>query len=169
VYTFLSSARQEDYQNIGLKKNVVVTIMKNKNTYLANWTTKGILPVIKGVGFKNWKKITEHCAKVQSANVDTVVTTDIHRLIRLAGTLHGKTGLKKIEFSASKIEDFDPFKSAVAFKNGSATIFVRSAPEFRLGDDTFGPYRNKEVELPIAAAMLLVCKGRAEVIDYNVQ
>jgi len=168
LYDFISSAKQEDYQNMGLKKNVIESIMKNKDTILRSWRERASILVIRRVGFKNWKKIAEYFARSQSANVDTVVTTDIHRLIRLAGTLHGKTGLKKVEFPTSKIEEFDPFKSAVAFKNGSATLFVHSAPEFRLGGETFGPYKNQTMELPLAAAILLICKNKAEVIEYNV-
>ena len=168
LYIFLSSAKQEDYRNIGLKKNVIEAIMANKDTILRDWREKGAIPVVKGVGFKNWKKLAECCARSQSANIDTVVTTDVHRLIRLVGTLHGKTGLKKVEFPISKIEDFDPFRSAVAFKSGSANVFVRSAPKFRLGEEIFGPYKNQKAELPTAAAMLLIRKNRAEVIDYNV-
>ncbi|NWG11881.1 DNA primase small subunit PriS [Candidatus Bathyarchaeota archaeon] len=168
VYNFISNAAREDYQNIGLKKNFVEAILANRNMILKNWREKGTLPLIKGVGVKNWSKIAEHCARVQSANVDTVVTTDIHRLIRLAGTLHGKTALKKMEFQPSEIEDFDPFKDAIAFKDGSTSVLVHSAPEFRLGDITFGPYKSEKVELPTAAALLLVCKNRAEVVSDGI-
>jgi DNA primase small subunit len=109
--------------------------------------------------------MAEFCAASSGASIDTVVTTDVHRLIRLAGSLHGKTGFKKVEFPTSEIESFDPFKSAVAFKGGSATVCVSNAPEFRLGEQTFGPYKNCKVELPVAAALLLVCKDRAEIVD----
>jgi DNA primase small subunit len=94
--------------------------------------------------------------------VDTVVTTDIHRLIRLPGTLHGKTGFRKVQISISSIDDFDPFKSATAFKGGTTSVLVSDAPEFRLGNEKFGPFRNQKVELPTAAALLLMCKKRAE-------
>jgi len=100
---------------------------------------------------------------MQSAKIDTVVTTDVHRLIRLTNTLHGKTGLKKIEISITDIERFDPFKSAIAFKEGTVKVLASDAPEFRLGDQTYGPYKNQQVELPTAAALLLLCKGRAEI------
>jgi hypothetical protein len=81
------------------------------------------------------------------------------------GTLHGKTGLKKTEFPIKNLDDFDPFREAVAFKDGAANVFVSSAPEFRLGGIMFGPFKNQTVELPTAAAVLLVCKGRAEVTE----
>jgi DNA primase small subunit len=165
VYDFVLNAKEEDFKSMGLKKNVIAAISKNKDTILKSWEDAGPWSLIKGVGFETWKKIAGFCAKSQSANVDTVVTTDIHRLIRLAGTVHGKTGLKKVEFPPSVIEDFDPFKSAVAFEKGTATVFVSDAPKFRLGDEVFGPYKEQRVELPTAAALLLVCKGRAEVVE----
>jgi DNA primase small subunit len=82
----------------------------------------------------------------------------------MAGTLHGKTGLKKIEFPVARLADFDPFKEAVAFKDGVVKVCVSDVPEFRLGGNVYGPYRRQVVELPTAAAVLLICKGRAEVV-----
>jgi len=165
MYNFILNARHEDYESIGLKKNVIEALIKNSDMILKGWEDVGPWSAVKGVGFETWRRIAEFCAKSESAKVDTVVTTDIHRLIRLAGTLHGKTGLKKIEFPLSDVECFDPFKNAVAFKKGTATVFVSGAPEFRLGNEIFGPYKNQKVELPTAAAVLLICKGRAEVVD----
>ena len=101
----------------------------------------------------------------QSSKIDTVVTTDIHRLIRMNGTLHGKTGLKKVEFPTKDLETFDPFTGAVAFKKGEARVLVSDAPEFKLGGKTLGPYKNQTVELPVAAAVMLICKRRAEVAN----
>ncbi len=103
--------------------------------------------------------------KKQAAKIDTVVTTDIHRLIRLNNTLHGKTGLKKTEAPIATIEEFDPLKSAIAFPNDNATIFVSEAPEFRIGNEQYGPYRNKKVELSMAAALFLLCKGAAKIAE----
>ncbi|MCK4434997.1 hypothetical protein KAU92_05850 [Candidatus Bathyarchaeota archaeon] len=165
VYDFILYAKEEDFKRVGLKKNVTGALLRSKDVILKSWEDAGPWSAVKGVGFETWKKIAGLCAKSQSAKVDTVVTTDIHRLIRLDGTLHGKTGLKKVEFSLSVIEDFDPFKSAVAFRKGTATVLVSDAPEFRLGDEVFGPYREQRVTLPTAAALLLICKGRAKVVE----
>jgi DNA primase small subunit len=165
IYDFILTANPEDYKSLGMRGNVVKAIMKNKEAILKMLNGADAYGNFKGVGFETLKKIAEFCAKSKAAQVDTVVTTDTHRLIRLANTLHGKTGLKKVEFPISKIEDFDPFESAVAFKKGTATVLVSSAPKFKLGGEIFGPYKNQKVELPMAAAMLLVCKGRAEVVE----
>lgn len=165
MYDFVLHAKQEDNVSLGLKKNVIETILQNADVILKSWDSVGPYRAVKGVGFETWRRIVESCVESLSANVDTVVTTDIHRLIRLTGALHGKTGLRKVEFPISDIEIFDPFRSAVAFKKGAVTVFVFDAPKFRLGDETFGPYKDQMVELPTAAAVLLVCKGRAEAVE----
>ncbi|MGA2309140.1 MAG: DNA primase small subunit PriS [Candidatus Bathyarchaeia archaeon] len=165
IHEFVAEAKAEDYRDIGLKGNVAETMVKNRTAVLRNLNESKPWEAVKGVGPETWKKIVEHFVISQSASVDTVVTTDTHRLIRLGSTLHGKTGLKKTEFPVPTIESFDPFKSAIAFKKGTATVLVSNAPEFRLGDQTFGPYTNQKIELPTAAAVLLICRKRAEVID----
>ncbi|PIU60001.1 hypothetical protein COS86_01265 [Candidatus Bathyarchaeota archaeon CG07_land_8_20_14_0_80_47_9] len=169
MHNFILNARPDDYKNIGLERPSATSIMKaitnNKDAILKSLSGSQPWRTIKGIGPETWKRIIEHSAKQQTANVDTVVTTDIHRLIRLTGSLHGKTGLKKVEFPAVAIDSFDPFKSAIAFKAGTTTVSVSNAPEFRLGDETFGPYQNQKADLPTAAAMLLICKKRAEVAE----
>jgi DNA primase small subunit len=167
MYNIVLTAKMEDYQRMGLNRNTVETIMKNSDAISKNLNESRPL-MLKGVGPETYRKLVEYSKKSQSAKVDTVVTTDIHRLIRLPGTLHGKTGLKKVEFPIAALDDFDPFKSATAFRGGSATVLVSKAPEFRLGDEAFGPYRNERVELPTVAALLLVCKRRAEVVAQDV-
>lgn len=165
VKDVILDTNEQDLVDIGVGRNVAKALLSNKDVISKRLLNEGTLLRVKGVGFESWKKIAEQSIKMQSAKVDTVVTTDIHRLIRLANTLHGKTGFKKVEFPISVIDDFDPFKSAVAFKKGFAVIYVSDAPEFRLGDEMLGPYKNQKVELPTAAAVLLICKGRAEVVE----
>jgi DNA primase small subunit len=163
MQNFLLKATKEDLRNIGIKGNYDA-VLQNKEAIMKRCLEEGRWDSVKGISAKTWTKIAEHVKNLQSAKIDTVVTTDIHRLIRLAGTLHGKTGLRKVEFPVENLEDFDPFKEAVAFKEGEVKVFVFDAPEFRLGESVFGPYRGQTVELPTAAAVLLICKSRAEVV-----
>ncbi len=164
TYEFLLTATPEELEKIGLKKTLVNTIIKHKKELLESWKEAGPWGIVKGIGIEGWKKIAEHGVTRQSTKIDTVVTTDIHRLIRLSNTLHGKTGLKKIEVPITEIEDFDPFKDAVVFREGTVTVLVSDAPKFRLGDGIYGPYKEEKVELPTAAALLLLCKRAAKVI-----
>jgi DNA primase small subunit len=164
TYRMILDASVENYQNIGLKRNTAELIVKNKDAILKSINDFKPWGAIRGLGPETYRRLVDFSKKSQSARVDTVVTTDIHRLIRLPGTLHGKTGFKKVEFPIRSLEEFDPFESAIAFKGGAVSVLVSDAPEFRVGNQEFGPFRNEKVDLPIAAALLLICKKRAEVI-----
>ena len=162
---FLFNATKEDLKAVGLKNKA---LLDSKDTIIKRAINEGRWESINGVSIQTWLKLAEHIREMQSSKIDTVVTTDIHRLIRMNGTLHGKTGLKKVEFPAKNLQDFDPFTGAVAFKKGTAKVLVFDSPEFRLSGETLGPYKNQIVELPVAAAVMLICKRRAEVAS-NVQ
>jgi DNA primase small subunit len=162
TYEYLLTANSEELARIGLKKSAVSAIVKQKEKILENWSEKGLGLMLKGIGEEGLEKIVQHGVEKQSVKIDTVVTTDIHRLIRLANTLHGKTGLKKTNVSITGIEQFDPLKNAIVFEKGALTVFVFEAPQFRLGSETYGPYKNDRVELPTAAALLLLCKDAAK-------
>ena len=162
IKKFILNADQDDLRNAGVKNYTAV--LQNKEAIITRCVEKGRWGSVKGVGVATWLKIADCVKNLESASIDTVVTTDTHRLIRMAGTLHGKTGLKKIEFPVARLADFDPFKEAVAFKEGEVKVSVSDVPEFRLGGSVFGPYKHQEVTLPTAAALLLICKGRAEVV-----
>jgi len=165
TYEFLKAANREELEEIGLSKKAVNSIIQSKETILEDWREKReALAKMRYVGGEGWRKIFQHGVEKQAIKIDTVVTTDIHRLIRMNSTLHGKTGLKKVEVPVTEIESFDPLRSAIAFKEGTLAIYVAEAPLFRLGEETYGPYKRERVELPSAAAMLLLCKGAAEVI-----
>jgi DNA primase small subunit len=161
---FIANAGEKDFLDAGLERRFIGAVTRNRSVILKNLQNTGAFGYVKGVGSQTWAKVVKHVVKLRAANIDTVVTTDTHRLIRLSDTLNGKTGFKKVEFPVSAIDSFDPFKMAVAFKEGFVDVEVYDAPKFRLGEETFGPYKNQRVELPTAAALLLICRNRAEVI-----
>jgi len=160
MQNFLLNATKEDLKKAGLRN---FSILKNKEVAVTRGIVEGRWESINEVSSQTWLKLAEYVKDLQSAKIDTVVTTDVHRLIRMNGTLHGKTGLKKVEFPAEKLQDFDPFTGAVAFKKGKVKVLVSDVPEFKLGGETLGPFKNEAKELPVAAAVMLICKGRAKV------
>lgn len=165
TYEFLLRASASDLKRLGLRKSAVEAILSQRDYILENWGRRNPWALLKGVGGKIWMKIAEHGAKLQASQIDTVVTTDIHRLIRLNGSLHGKTGFRKIEVPQNGIEGFDPLKEAIAFRKGTITVAISEAPELRVGEEIYGPFKECKVELPTAVAVLLLCKGAAEVAE----
>ena len=165
TYDFLLTATKEDLVKIGLKSIHVNSLINHQEAILESWNEKGPWGVIKNISLDTWRQIAQYGVEKQSVNIDTVVTPDVNRLIRLLNSLHGKTGLKKVEFPAADIEDFDPLKNAVAFKSGEVTVHVSTAPQFRVKDEIYGPFEKQKVELPTAAALMLLCKGIAKVVQ----
>jgi len=119
----------------------------------------------KDIGLKSWQEIAEKAAELYGGEIDRPVTHDIHRVIRLIGSLNGKTGFLVNQLTRDELDDFDPFQDAITFNDGQMKVkFLYKSPEvprFRIGDETYGPYHGESVELPTAAATFVLCKGVA--------
>jgi len=98
-----------------------------------------------------------------TARIDVVVTTDVHRLIRLGNTLNGKTGLLAKAISYDALLSLDPLRDDVALLDEGFRVYVRHSPGFSLAGNNFGPYRRQVARLPAYAAAYLILKGLAEV------
>ena len=95
---------------------------------------------------------------------DAPVTTDIHRLIRLPGSLHGGTGFRVVPLSRDAIDGFDPFRDAVAFPLDGDRTAVKYLEEVRYsfpGNGVTGHPEGTD-ELPLPVALFLVLRGEAE-------
>lgn len=133
-------------------------LITHRETILQNLENGSRMNTPKGVGKKTWEALIEAIITNETSSVDSVVTTDIHRLTRLIGTLHGKTGLIVLGVSIDRLEDFHPLRDAIAFRKGSIKVNVQDVDRFKVGESEYGPFKNSVVELPTAAAILLLCK-----------
>ncbi|MFO8051905.1 MAG: DNA primase catalytic subunit PriS [Thermoplasmatota archaeon] len=68
-----------------------------------------------------------------AGETDEPVTTDIKRLIRCPGSLHGKTGLKVIEVPLDEVDDFEPLRDAVALPDDPVKLHVTKPVHQYLG------------------------------------
>jgi len=161
---FMSTADQSELSQIGLSKATIREIMEKRGN-LATHPEKIDWRFVPRIGEKTWERIAQRAARLESSQVDTVVTTDIHRLVRLAGSLHGKTALKVQILSIDELEDFDPRSDSIVFQEGEVTLHVEQVERFRLGKRDYGPFRDETVVLPDATAMYLLCQGRAHIGD----
>ena len=108
------------------------------------------------------QKLVSEAISSQRAMVDSSVTTDIHRVFRLSGTLHGNTGMmmKRIESSGS----FDPQEDPVVLSDRPVRVRVEFYPRFRMKHRDFGPFfKPEDVELPTYAAVSILTRGLGEV------
>ena len=152
----------------GLKRSQVLKICENRESIKKSLSSSNPnYRIVKGLGAKSWMSLTLEAVKRYGVKIDAPVTADIKRLIRMPGTIHGKTGLIVKEVDVESIESFDPFVDAVAFrgkKQKSIRIDVYT-PKFRILDEVYGPYKPGDVvEVPEGAAIFLVSKGRGTVL-----
>lgn len=94
---------------------------------------------------------------------DAPVTTDIHRLIRLPGSLHGGTGFRVVPLSREQIDRFDPFADAWAEVGPEASTPVEFLAPVRYPFPGGGLVRDAGAtdELPTPWALFLVLRGEA--------
>ncbi|HLY77354.1 MAG TPA: hypothetical protein VKT21_05670, partial [Thermoplasmata archaeon] len=103
-------------------------------------------------------------ARIQvQGETDAPVTTDIHRLIRLPGSLHGGTGFRVLPLTREELDRFEPFRDAIVAFEGSAPVELELLTEV---DYPTVPHavRGKEgetVTVPRATALFLTLRGEA--------
>ncbi|MFW9925131.1 MAG: DNA primase small subunit domain-containing protein [Candidatus Thorarchaeota archaeon] len=122
---------------------------------------------VKGVGAKYWQEIANKAALSYSAHIDIPVTTDVHRVIRLIGSLNGKTGFSVTGISRDELTEFDPFEESIVFGDEPFKVKIPKRtidiPKFRIRDTVYGPFNDTTEELPKAVAVFLLCKGIASI------
>ena len=107
------------------------------------------------------QKLVSEAVSSQRALVDASVTTDIHRVFRLAGTLHGNTGMPKMRISSA--DSFDPQVDAVVLSAEPVKVSVSFWPRFSIGGNTFGPFKSTTTTIPTYAAVSILTRGLGEV------
>ncbi|WP_456370775.1 DNA primase catalytic subunit PriS [Geoglobus sp.] len=100
------------------------------------------------------------CVDHLRIHVDPPVTADVKRLIRLPGSLHGKTSLRVTALTRDEVESFDPFEDAVAFGDERVRVRIKTGVRFRLMGEEFRLPKGKHV-LPEFAAVYLICRNVA--------
>ena len=79
---------------------------------------------------KRTQKLTNQIIAANAALIDESVTTDIHRVFRMPGTLHGNSGLLKMRIAS--LEKFDPQRDPVVLGGETVTVRIYYSPEFFL-------------------------------------
>lgn len=164
-YEILLDSSEQELVDLGFKKRHAQRIVKERDRIAADWYDKmrwGEFEDAFGLTEKGWVEIIQKAVakKALPAKIDTVVTTDIHRLIRLPETLNGKTGFRAMPLELEELDSFDAFTHPVAF-SGEAKVRVSEAPSFRLAGKALGPFKDETIVLPTEAAVLLTAKGMA--------
>lgn len=98
----------------------------------------------------------------RAALADEPVTTDIHRLIRMPGSLHGGSGLKVTQIRPGDLHAYDPLVDAVAFGEREVKIEVSKAVTVALMGSSY-PLAAGLQSVPEAVAVFVCCRGMGEI------
>jgi DNA primase small subunit len=103
-----------------------------------------------------------------STHIDEVVTMDVHRLIRMPNSLHGKTGLRVVRLTPSDLERGVEYviDKAIQFRKGSLTLrLIKKLPVRRvLGEDVVGD-EGSVIKVPTYIGIYLVMSNWGELVD----
>lgn len=128
----------------------------------AGWTRRITGYVDQSQGYDGTlQRLVSEAISSQRALVDSSVTTDVHRVFRLAGTLHGDTGMSKTKVTS--LGAFDPQEDPVVLSSKPVSVEVTFYPRFRIKRREFGPFKSTTAELPTFAAVQILTRGFGEV------
>lgn len=136
-------------------------VLRKNHTAMFERNTMAMLPSTKQEFLM--KIMTEDVAPSLAGEVDEPVTADIKRLIRLPGSVHGKSGLRVTPITRDELSDFDPLQMAVpdTYTDKPVKITMRKPAELDMLGQHFK--LEGETEVPEFAAMFLVGRKMADI------
>ncbi len=161
LYDYLSGVTEDQLKELKVNPKTIEAVTGGRSKVLSTLMEKHPSNVTPLIEPKSLQIIVDVAAKLQASEIDTVVTTDIHRLIRLPNTLHGKTGWQVQTVPYGGLPDYDPLSSAAIIRGDPVKLEFRDAPRMRVNDQWYGPYCGESAELPLEAALFYLCKKGA--------
>ncbi|HJK10819.1 MAG TPA: DNA primase catalytic subunit PriS [Methanocorpusculum sp.] len=97
-----------------------------------------------------------------AAQADEPVTTDIKRLIRHPGSLHGGSGMRVTPLEVDRLDAFDPLLDAVVFGERQVTVECSFPLTMPILGNSYSLSKGLNT-VPEALAVFLCCRGIAEI------
>lgn len=162
LFDFLTSATPEELAvagNISVRAAEKILQQKEK---IVEQVKKGFFPAVTATKHSAfWKSLLEFCVFELHLNVDRQTSVDVYKIVRVADTLHGSTGLLAKEVLPSELDDFDGLTNGVVFGDFPVEVTIAKTPRFWLKNAWWGPFENQTLKLPLFAAVFLVARGSA--------
>ncbi|MEA3203137.1 MAG: primase small subunit [Thermoplasmata archaeon] len=108
--------------------------------------------------------LAEDTIPMAKGETDEPVTADVKRLIRLPGSLHGKSGLKVVTLTRSSLDAFEPLRDAVAFPMDAVTITPRNDQEMTLAGERVAVKKGEPVPVPLAHAVFWLARQGGTIV-----
>lgn len=165
-----AAAAEQDLLAAGMERAVARKIARQIVTEgKGRWMRDGLaLDVFKGAESERFLDAVLALARIEvQGETDAPVTTDIHRLIRLPGSLHGGTGLRVVRIGYEALSEFDPLRMAVLPDPGGPGTWVEALQTVRypFGAGELSVTAGERARLAAPAALFLLLRGEATVVS----
>ncbi len=96
-----------------------------------------------------------------AGKADEPVTSDIKRLIRLPGSIHGGTSFRVVPLTRKQLETFNPLEDAIIFGDEPVRVLALRPQEVEIEGNIWRVSEGVG-QLPESVAMFMMCRGYAE-------
>jgi DNA primase small subunit len=103
---------------------------------------------------------------LSAGETDEPVTCDVKRLIRLPGSLHGKTGFQVVPIPLHGLDRFDPLRDAVVLPDTPVQVQVEGDVTASLKGEQFSLTPGVH-EVPLYLAVFLLGRRQASLLDQD--
>lgn len=110
------------------------------------------------------KALDQYSLPFARGETDEPVTADTKRLIRLPGSLHGKSGLKVVILRRDELPGFDPLRDALAFPLEPVKFMPRKDQEVTLGGQRVAVKGGVATEVPEAHAVFWCARQAGTIV-----
>ena len=113
-------------------------------------------------GYQSFQYKLNEMSNTIGVKIDPNVTTDIHRIFRLPGSLNSKSGLVKVH--CNDLDRFDPRVDAMFLADDPVKVIINCPIPITLFNKRLRPMTNEEIDIPTSLATYLVCKELATIV-----
>ena len=130
-----SMQRLEEY---GVKRSDAEKLLKDLSDERVQRIKAGNLDQSKTIRkfFLN-NALRKTAVSMSAGETDEPVTCDVKRLIRLPGSLHGKTGFKVKKLTLDTLSDFDPLVDTIVFSDEMVKVLLNKPFSISIKNDRF--------------------------------
>ena len=100
---------------------------------------------------------------MSAGETDEPVTCDVKRLIRIPGSLHGKTGLKVERIQLDELSDYNPLQKSVVLSEEKVRFDILNDYCIEMKNKNFDLKQGSQ-EIPIYLAVFLIGRGIGNII-----
>jgi len=109
------------------------------------------------------RALRQQAVQLSAGETDEPVTCDIKRLIRLPGSIHGKTGLRVTKINIDKIMDFNPLIKTIVFDDRIVTVNLSDPYTIEMSNTKFELEAGKQ-KVPSYLAVFLIGRRAATIL-----